>query len=115
MALARHTKKDLPEDLQGNRHCRRRLHGAQDPDAAPVWAGGGSTTHFALQSKVLNQDLELGEVEFSIPEEKRRGRKRAKGGQTLPIGRRECLSACRGQAVSYATWCGVSSNCWRLF
>src|SRR5271165_3459353 len=68
VALARHTKKDLPEDLTATGTADGVFTVRRNPGTAPVWAGGGRTTHFALQSKVLNQDLELGEVEFTIPE-----------------------------------------------
>ncbi len=68
VALARHTKKDLPEDLTATGSADVVLTVRRDQGAAPVWAGGGRTTHFALQSKVLKQDLPLGEVDFSIPE-----------------------------------------------
>ena len=68
VALARHTKKDLPEDLTATGTTDGVFTVHRSLGAAPVWAGGGRTTHFMLQSKVLKPDLELGEVEFSIPE-----------------------------------------------
>jgi hypothetical protein len=68
VALARHTKKDLPEDLTATGSADAVFAVRKDAGAAPVWAGGGRTSRFALQSKVLQPDLELGEVEFSIPE-----------------------------------------------
>ncbi len=76
VALARHTKKDLPGDLTATGTADGVFTVRKDVRAAPVWAGGGRTTHFALQSNVLKPDLELGEVEFSIPESSGgRGRK----------------------------------------
>ncbi|HEY4961354.1 MAG TPA: AsmA family protein [Terriglobales bacterium] len=68
VALARHTKKDLPEDLTATGTTDGVFTVRKTSGGSPVWAGGGRTTHFALQSKVLNPDLELGEVEFGIPE-----------------------------------------------
>ncbi|HEY4932629.1 MAG TPA: AsmA family protein [Terriglobales bacterium] len=68
VALARHTKKDLPDDLTATGTTDGVFTVHKNADSAPVWAGGGRTTQFALQSKVLKPDLELGEVEFSIPE-----------------------------------------------
>jgi hypothetical protein len=68
VALARHTKKDLPEDLTATGTTDGVFTVHKNAGSAPVWAGGGRTTHFALQSKVLKPDLELGEVAFSIPE-----------------------------------------------
>jgi hypothetical protein len=67
VALARHTKKDLPEDLTATGSADVVFTVRRDAGASPVWAGGGRTTQFNLQSKVLKQDLELGEVELSIP------------------------------------------------
>ena len=68
VALARHTKKDLPGDLTATGNADGVFTVRKDVGAAPVWAGGGRTSHFALQSTVLQNDFELGEVEFSIPE-----------------------------------------------
>jgi AsmA protein len=68
VALARHTKKDLPEDLTATGTTDGVFTVHKNAGGLPVWSGGGRTTHFALQSKVLKPDLELGEVEFSIPE-----------------------------------------------
>jgi hypothetical protein len=68
VALARHTKKDLPDDLTAVGTADAVFSVRKDADSASVWSGGGRTSRFALQSKVLKQDLDLGEVEFSIPE-----------------------------------------------
>jgi hypothetical protein len=67
VALARHTKKDLPEDLTATGTGDFVFTMRRDLGSAPVWAGGGRTTQFALRSKVLAEDLELGEVQLSIP------------------------------------------------
>ncbi len=50
VALARHTKKDLPADLTATGTTDAIFTVRKDAGAAPVWAGGGRTTHFALQS-----------------------------------------------------------------
>ena len=68
VALARHTKKDLPDDLTATGITDAAFSVHKAAGANPVWAGGGRTSQFALQSKVLKQDLELGEVEYTIPE-----------------------------------------------
>jgi hypothetical protein len=68
VALARHTKKDLPEDLTASGTADGVFTVHKSAGGNPVWAGGGRTTQFSLQSNVLKPDLELGEVEFSIPE-----------------------------------------------
>jgi AsmA-like C-terminal region len=67
VALARHTKKDLPEDLTATGTGDFIFTVRRDRGAVPVWAGGGRTTQFALRSKVLAENLELGEVQLSIP------------------------------------------------
>ena len=87
VALARHTKKDLPEDLTATGTADGVFTVRRNPGTAPLWAGGGRTTHFALQSKVLNQDLELGEVEFSIPEEKTGGKHPRRAAKPFQLGR----------------------------
>ena len=117
VALARHTKKDLPDDLTATGTTDVVFTVRKDVGTAPVWAGGGRTTHFALQSNVLKPDLELGEVEFGIPEPSRdgRGKTQPQGCQVAPGDQRECLSACRGQTVSDATGRCVARNRWRVF
>lgn len=67
VALARHTKKDLPEDLTATGSAEALFTVRRDLGQAPIWAGGGSTSHLALQSSVLEQDLDLGPIDFSIP------------------------------------------------
>jgi AsmA family/AsmA-like C-terminal region len=68
VALARHTKKDLPADLTATGTTDAIFTVRKDAGAAPAWAGGGRTTHFVLQSTVLKQELDIGEVDFSIPQ-----------------------------------------------
>ena len=51
VALARHTKKDLPEDLTATGTADSVFTVRRDTGHPPVWAGGGRATHFALQSK----------------------------------------------------------------
>jgi hypothetical protein len=78
VALARHTKKDLPEDLTATGSTQALFTVRRDQGATAVWPGGGRTTRFALHSKVLKQDLELGPLEFNIAEaDTKRGAKRA--------------------------------------
>lgn len=67
VALARHTKKDLPGDLTATGSADALFTVRRDSGATPTWAGGGHTSRFSLQSRVLKQDLELGPVEFIIP------------------------------------------------
>lgn len=68
VALARHTKKDLPEDLTATGSAEATFTVGKDLGGTPIWAGGGRTTRFALQSRVLKPDLDLGELEFTIPQ-----------------------------------------------
>src|SRR5262249_35414976 len=37
------------------------------PDDAARWTGGGHTSHVALHSAVLGDDLQIGEMVFSVP------------------------------------------------
>jgi hypothetical protein len=66
VAMARHTKKDLPADLTATGTAEALFSVRRDVGAAPIWAGGGRTTRFALQSRVLKPDLELGPLDFTI-------------------------------------------------
>jgi uncharacterized protein involved in outer membrane biogenesis len=64
VALARHTKKDLPDDLTatGSLDAVFTIH--RTAGTAPQWTGGGQTTRFTLQSKVLKPPIDLGPLEF---------------------------------------------------
>ncbi len=87
VALARHTKRDLPDDLSATGNADGVFSVRKNAGGAPLWAGGGHTSHFALRSKVLQSDLELGEVEFSIPETSDASGKRSrKVTHRLPMG-----------------------------
>jgi hypothetical protein len=68
VALARHTKKDLPEDLTATGSTDAVFTVRKLPGETPLWSGGGRTTRFNLQSKVLKPDLPLGPLEFVIAE-----------------------------------------------
>ena len=89
VALARHTKKDLPDDLTatGSLDAVFTLH--RTAGAPPQWTGGGQTTRFTLQSKVLNPPIDLGPLEFGandsapVPGGKRGQRSAAKTNPAL--------------------------------
>jgi hypothetical protein len=66
VALARHTKKDLPEDLTATGSAEALFTVRKDMNGNAVWEGGGRASNFALQSKVLKQELEIGMVEFTF-------------------------------------------------
>ncbi len=68
VALARHAKKDLPADLTATGELEAVFTVRKSPGSPPAWAGGGRTSSFAFHSGVLKEDLELGEVQFLIPE-----------------------------------------------
>ena len=68
VALARHTKKDLPDDLTATGTADAVFTVRKSPGETPLWSGGGRTTRFALQSKALKPDLELGPLEYAIVE-----------------------------------------------
>jgi hypothetical protein len=68
VALARHTKKDLPEDLTATGSADAVFTVRRSPGEAPVWSGGGRTSRFSLLSKALKPDLELGPLEYAIVE-----------------------------------------------
>jgi hypothetical protein len=66
VALARHTKKDLPADLTATGEFEGVFSVRKDPGGVPAWAGGGRTNQLALQSDVLKQDLQIGTMEVVI-------------------------------------------------
>ena len=69
VAFARHAKKDLPADLTAVGEADGTFEVRDSPGQAPVWSGGGQTTNLALHADVLKQDLQLGEIQFGIPDE----------------------------------------------
>ena len=56
------------------------------PGGTPQWSGGGSTSSLALQAGVLKQQLELGEVQFAVPDHKPEasGSKRKRANRQAP-------------------------------
>ncbi len=84
IAFARHVKKDLPPDLTATGEVDFTFAGHSQPNNPPEWSGGGQTRTFALQAGVLKQPLELGEVQFAIPEVVPANPKR-KRGQRPPV------------------------------
>jgi AsmA family/AsmA-like C-terminal region len=68
VALARHVKKDLPSDLTATGGVEAVLTIRKQQAESPVWSGGGRTQQLVLHSDVLKHDLEIGEVQFLIPQ-----------------------------------------------
>jgi AsmA family/AsmA-like C-terminal region len=67
VAFARHTKKDLPDDLTATGEVGATFTVRKSADNSPQWSGGGQATSLTLHSNVLKQDLELGEIAFAVP------------------------------------------------
>ena len=67
VAFARHTKKDLPDDLTATGEVGATFTLRKSGGNPPQWSGGGQATSFALHSNVLKQDLTLGEIAFGVP------------------------------------------------
>ena len=67
VAFARHVKKDLPQDLNASGEADAAFEVRKTADESPRWAGGGRTSNVALHSGVLGNDLQIGEMEFTIP------------------------------------------------
>lgn len=86
VAFARHAKKDLAPDLTATGQVDGVFTVRDSPGKTPQWSGGGQTTNLALHADVLQQDLELGAVEFGIPENKPAPAKRkgSKGAAVAP-------------------------------
>ncbi len=69
VAFARHAKKDLPADLTASGDAQAEFTVRKLPGGMPQWWGGGHTNALSLQTNVLQQNLELGEVQFAVPDE----------------------------------------------
>jgi uncharacterized protein involved in outer membrane biogenesis len=67
VAFARHAKKDLPPDLTAVGQFDSVFTVRKQRAQAPVWAGGGQTSLLALHSGVLENDLDIGDLQFVIP------------------------------------------------
>jgi hypothetical protein len=71
MTLARHAKKDLPEDLlaSGNLDAKFTVHASGEVKRSVAVSGRGEASNFHLQSISTNTLLDLGSVAFRIPEQ----------------------------------------------
>ncbi len=67
VALARHVKRDLPQDLDASGEADAAFEVRKAPDEQARWVGGGRTSHVALHSAVLGNDLQIGEMVFTVP------------------------------------------------
>lgn len=69
VALARRTKKDLPEDLaaSGSLFADLSLHTSQAPGRSSLeWKGSGETRDLRLRSQTTRTELVLGKIPFSL-------------------------------------------------
>jgi hypothetical protein len=67
VAVARHAKKNLPEDLSATGNLTAAFTFQKSDFSAPaVWAGSGKTTDAVLRSAVLNPQLALKGLEFEM-------------------------------------------------
>jgi AsmA family/AsmA-like C-terminal region len=67
VSFARHVKKDLPLDLNATGEAEAAFEVRKAADEPVRWAGGGRTSHVALHSAVLGNDLQIGEMLFTVP------------------------------------------------
>jgi len=69
VALARHAKRDIPDDLAatGTLDAAFQLkRNDQSRETQVAWTGGGQTRGFGLESRLANTQLVLGKVPFSL-------------------------------------------------
>ena len=68
MALVRHAKRDLPEDLSagGTTDFAFQARRAMETDARTLWSGGGNTDGVVLKSQALGPDLNIGALTYAI-------------------------------------------------
>jgi hypothetical protein len=68
IALARHTKQSMPDDLvaTGQLDGHVKLQGTANSRTELTWEGNGETFGFELSSKLTNIDVTLGRVPFAV-------------------------------------------------
>jgi hypothetical protein len=69
VALARHTKKDIPEDLVATGKLQAKFKLAKEYDSGGSkrnWSGAGEVQEFGLKSDFIKADLSLGRIPFSL-------------------------------------------------
>ena len=67
VAFARHTKKDIPDDLLATGKLDANLKVHRQADAtAPVWEGDGQTLGFQLRSKLADNEMVLDRIPFAV-------------------------------------------------
>ncbi|MFB3915498.1 MAG: AsmA family protein [Terriglobales bacterium] len=67
VGLARHAKKDIPDDLKASGDLELAFKVRKtDVNNGAVWSGGGSTTAVVLRSGVLTSELPLGALQFAV-------------------------------------------------
>jgi uncharacterized protein involved in outer membrane biogenesis len=62
VALARHSKRDLPEDLTASGQCSAALHVSRGIGERAKFSGHGIAEQFVLKSQLLGKDLTVGTV-----------------------------------------------------
>lgn len=67
VAFARHVKRDLPQDLYATGETDAAFEVRKTDEEPARWTGGGRTSHVALHSAVLGNDLQIGEMQFTVP------------------------------------------------
>ena len=68
IALTRHTKQGMPDDLlaTGRLNAKAKAQRAAGTGPLQIWEGSGQTSGFQLRSKLINTDLVLGRVPFAV-------------------------------------------------
>lgn len=66
VSLLRHAKKNVPEDLVATGEVQAAFSGVKQNGGAGEWKGGGKTEGVVLSSKLLDQDITLGNVPFAL-------------------------------------------------
>jgi hypothetical protein len=64
-AVARHAKRDLPDDLSAGGTLSGAFQLQRSANAAPVFSGEGSTDGLVLRSSVLTPELAIGKIQLS--------------------------------------------------
>jgi uncharacterized protein involved in outer membrane biogenesis len=66
VALARHAKKDIPDDLLASGKLNAKVTLRKQGEAGFLWEGGGETLAFRLRSKLTNTEILLDRIPFAL-------------------------------------------------
>lgn len=85
VALARHAKRDLPNDLSATGTLSAEVHAMKSESMPPTLVGSGKADRVALRSELLGRDLSLESITFAFPSDAPNRRMRTIRGAVAPL------------------------------